>query len=460
MTAEERHTRTHAQFPDSEPPRQENRMSKKVVVVGAGFAGLVAARELQLAGLDVDVVEARDRIGGRAWTDERMGAKLELGATWVHWHQPHIWSEITRYGQGIYASPHVDAAYWVTGGKVRSGTEEEIDRKRLRAMDRIYEGSREFFPNPYDQLSALDDPALREKFLAADQRSVFDELDGGDFSQEEIDLTDAYWSGGFIGEPRQGSSLMAKQWAALCDHNMAAVDAQTLGYKLNNGMRGLYESIAGDLKNPVRLSSPVSKVSHSPSQATVTLHGGEEITCDAVIVTVPVGALGTVTFDPPLPEKMRKVVDQKWNSTGAKIWIKVKGRHSFMGMAPQPAPINMLRSEVLSDDSTIIVGFGAYHDKLDLNDPACGQKVIDQWLPDLEVTDCTGHDWVSDQWSGQAWATPRKGQFTDSWHHFRTTETRLRFAGADWANGWRGVCVDGALEMGVTTARGVIRDLA
>lgn len=435
-------------------------MSKKVVVVGAGFAGLVAARELQLAGIEVDVVEARDRIGGRAWTDDRMGAKLELGATWVHWHQPHIWSEITRYGQEIYPSPHVDTAYWISAGEVHSGTEEDVDQKRVRAMNRIYEGSREFFPNPYEQLSALEDPDLREKFIEADWRSVFDELSDGDFSQEEIDLTDAYWSGGFIGEPREGSSLMAKQWAALCDHNMAAVDAQTLGYKLNNGMKGLYEAIASDLKCPVRLSTPVSDVAHTTSGATVTLSNGEKIACDAVIMTVPVGALGTVEFEPPLPEKMSKVVDEKWNSTGAKIWIKVKGHHNVMGMAPQPAPINMLRSEVFTDDSTIIVGFGAYHDKLDLNDPACGQQIIDHWLPELEVTECTGHDWVSDRWSGQAWATPRKGQFTDSWHHFRDTGTRLHFAGSDWANGWRGVCVDGALEMGVSTARDVIRELS
>lgn len=435
-------------------------MSRKVVVVGAGFAGLVAARELQSAGIDVEVVEARDRIGGRAWTDDRMGAPLELGATWVHWHQPHIWAEITRYNQGIYASPDVDDAYWLSGGTVHRGTEEELDRRRERAMDRVYEGSRRFFPNPYNQLSALDDPALREEFLAADQRTVFDELADGDFSQEEIDLTDAYWSGGFIGEPRQGSVLMAKQWAALCDHNMAAVDAQTLGFKLDNGMRGLYEGIAGDLEKPVRLSTPVTGIAHTTTGAVVTLDGGEEISCDAVVVTVPVGALGTVSFDPPLPAPMAKVVDEKWNSTGAKIWIKVKAHHRILGMAPQPYPVNMLRSEVFTDDATIIVGFGSYHDRLDLDDPVCGQRVIDQWRDDLEVIDCTGHDWVADRWSGQAWATPRTGQFTDSWHHFRDTGTRLHFAGSDWANGWRGVCVDGALEMGVTTARTVIRELA
>lgn len=43
-----------------------------------------------MAGFDIEILEARDRIGGRAWTEERMGCPLELGATWVHWSQPHM----------------------------------------------------------------------------------------------------------------------------------------------------------------------------------------------------------------------------------------------------------------------------------------------------------------------------------------------------------------------------------
>ncbi|MCS5480909.1 FAD-dependent oxidoreductase [Corynebacterium sp. YIM 101645] len=435
-------------------------MSQKVVVVGAGFAGLAAARELELLGVEVEIVEARDRIGGRAWTEERMGAALELGATWVHWHQPHVWSEVTRYDRDIYASPHCEEAYWLSGGTVHRGTEDEMDSRYARAIEKIFEGSREFFPNPYDQLSALRDPSLREAFLEADQRSVLHDLRGGDFTQEEIDLCEAFWSGGYIGDPNEGSSLMAKQWAALCDHRMDAMVEQQLKFKLVGGMKGLYESIAADLKGPIHLSTPVTKIRHTETGAEVSLAGGDGIGCDAVIVTVPVGALDTIDFEPPLPSMMRRVIDQGWNSTGAKIWIKVKGHHSFAAMAPQPSIVNVLKSEVFTEeDSTIIVGFGAFHDKFDLEDPACGQTIINQWRTDLEVVECTGHDWVADPWSGQAWATLRKGQFTDSWHHFHDTGTRLHFAGSDWAKGWRGVVVDGALEMGLETARKVARQL-
>ncbi|MGA1213783.1 MAG: FAD-dependent oxidoreductase, partial [Solirubrobacterales bacterium] len=57
---------------------------RKVVVVGAGMAGLGAARTLREAGCRVVVVEARDRIGGRVHTVEWQGARIDLGAAWIH----------------------------------------------------------------------------------------------------------------------------------------------------------------------------------------------------------------------------------------------------------------------------------------------------------------------------------------------------------------------------------------
>ncbi|MGK0226401.1 MAG: polyamine oxidase, partial [Thermoproteota archaeon] len=55
-----------------------------VVVVGAGAAGLAAAAMMAESGIEVRVVEARDRIGGRVWTDTSLGVPLDLGASWIH----------------------------------------------------------------------------------------------------------------------------------------------------------------------------------------------------------------------------------------------------------------------------------------------------------------------------------------------------------------------------------------
>src|SRR6202023_73348 len=111
----------------SRPRRGQARADADVVVIGAGFAGLVAARELGRAGLDVLVLEARDRVGGRTWTDRRLGHDLELGGTWVHWVQPHTWAEMTRYGREITRSPPAGEAYWPgAGGAPRAGTLGEV----------------------------------------------------------------------------------------------------------------------------------------------------------------------------------------------------------------------------------------------------------------------------------------------------------------------------------------------
>ncbi|MEM6589725.1 MAG: FAD-dependent oxidoreductase [Pseudomonadota bacterium] len=58
--------------------------AKCVGIVGAGMAGMGAARDLVDAGLQVEVFEARDRIGGRTWTDHALGLPMDMGASWIH----------------------------------------------------------------------------------------------------------------------------------------------------------------------------------------------------------------------------------------------------------------------------------------------------------------------------------------------------------------------------------------
>lgn len=78
------------------------------IVIGAGYAGLTAARDLTTCGHRVLLLEARDRIGGRAWTSTIHEHQFEMGGTYVHWAQPHLYREAARYSLQQDFEPAVD----------------------------------------------------------------------------------------------------------------------------------------------------------------------------------------------------------------------------------------------------------------------------------------------------------------------------------------------------------------
>ena len=86
------------------------------MIVGGGFAGVTAARECALRGRKTLLLEARERLGGRTWSTDWAGTQIELGGAWVHWHQPHTFSELTRAGLPVRLGRDAEHASWYVGG--------------------------------------------------------------------------------------------------------------------------------------------------------------------------------------------------------------------------------------------------------------------------------------------------------------------------------------------------------
>src|SRR5688572_18569820 len=127
-----------------------------VIVVGAGLAGLTAARELGNAGRRVLVLEARDRLGGRAFTSQFAGTEVELGGGFVHWFQPHVFAELTRYGIDFAVPPEPARWSYISQGEVKHSTVDDLAPRVSELFERCFADARATLPLPYKPLAVAD----------------------------------------------------------------------------------------------------------------------------------------------------------------------------------------------------------------------------------------------------------------------------------------------------------------
>jgi monoamine oxidase len=424
-----------------------------VVVIGAGFAGLVAARELGRAGLDVLVLEARGRLGGRTWTDRRLGHDLELGGTWVHWVQPHAWAEMTRYGRQVTRSPAVEEVYWPgAGGAPRAGTLEEF-------MSLIAEGQQAIVADVRAAIPRGIDPAAGE-IGGLDGLSIQDRFDALGLGEEARSANEAVWAGHVNARLDQVGLSSALRWAAAAGGHWQLMHEASATYRVAGGMSGFTQAIAADVAGEVRLGATVTRVAQAAGGAVVTCAGGAGARARRVISTLPVNAIAGIEWQPPLPGAWQRANAETVASQGVKVWVKARGPvPRFVAYASQRHPISVLKTEFAGDDATVLVGFGPDHTQLDVTSVAGVQAAVDAMRPGLEVLEVAAHDWMKDPLSRTTWMTHRPGQLTRDLAGLQRPAGLVHFASSDNASLWGGF-VDGAIESGLREARRVAAELA
>lgn len=294
-----------------------------VLVVGAGVAGLTTARVLHDAGVEVTVIEARDRVGGRVWTEDVGGAPLDLGAAWMHGTKDNPVADLMDE-QGLAYTP--DRTRWPV--LYDEASDRQLGDGGWTAMDEAYDG---FTGDLGDLVDELGEDATaqdgRERWISEQGLSGSDaRLAAHAIDQWVIEL--AYAS------PIDETAL---QWIWE-DEDLSGGDHFPEG-----GYGGFIDALADGLD--IELNRPVSLVEVDDEGVSVTTDG-ETFRGSHVVVTVPLGVLrsGAITFEPALSadkqaaiarvdmgglEKVAMVFDEQWWGGGSAEFISADEDGAF-----------------------------------------------------------------------------------------------------------------------------------
>jgi len=287
-----------------------------VVVVGAGYAGLTAATVLADAGVDVAVVEARDRVGGRVYTEVlEDGTPIDHGGQWVGPTQKRLLALATRTGVETFAT--YDAGNnieWIDGvahtysGPIPSGDPEVAADLTVAMLDL--------------NLMALDVP-LDAPWEAADA----EEWDGTTFAswiRESVEnpkaharfalFAQAVWSA----EPRDLSLLHLLFYIHSAGGAVPLVSTTggAQDRRFVTGAQGVANALAARLGSRVRLSAPVRAISQGAEEVTV-----DGLSAKAAIIALPPTLAGRLIYDPPLPADRDQLTQRVPMGTVIKIHV-------------------------------------------------------------------------------------------------------------------------------------------
>lgn len=417
-----------------------------VIIIGAGFAGLTAARELTRRGHKTIILEARDRIAGRTHLEDHLGRNLELGGTWVHWTQPYVWAEMGRYGIDPVPAPDFTKAYWSADGLRREGHPDELLTLLDAPNQALLADARRYFPLPW---SPLANPEISD----IDGTTLSEAIDRLDLTPEERQLLRSFWTLNFNGTLEKAAYTQALRWCAVSTGSWQIMFEACATFKIDGGTHRLAEAILADSTADLRLNHPVASIQHNDSGVLVHTADGQAFAARQLILALPLSTLNDIDINPQLSPAKRHAAERGQAGRGAKLWIKVKGaQERFVAMGPENSPLNFVQAEYIDEDTTTLVCFGPDASAIDVEDRTAAQRILDTLVPGLEVLEVAGHNWVSDQYSRSTWPMHYAGYLTESLAELQRPEGRIRLAGSDFANGWGGF-IDGAIESGLNAAR-------
>ena len=417
--------------------------TKKVLVLGAGLAGLVAAYELGQAGNDVTLVEARARPGGRVETLRQPFTNslyAESGALFA----PRSHELVVRYARlfelGLEpAFPLFDARLFYLGGR-------RLTDNPARAIWKRYIA---------DSLAGAGEPQ------AIDAMSAAQFLRSRGASTTELALLGATSLDLFADGMESYSALQMLRRAA---------HAESLGtaYRIRGGADRLADGFASRLAGRIRYEARVERIDADERGARVrVVHQSrtEELHAERVICTLPFSVLRSLEIVAPCTPQKRQAIAELPYTSVARVLLQFSKRpwsaDNPHWLTIADLPMRWYFEQTANEAGAILEAqaFGAEARRVaglpEDERIALAVSCVDEIFPGARTSFQRGVSkcWDTDPWARGAFAYFRPGQMTALQPHIATPEGRLHFAGehtAEWS-GW----MQGALESGLRAAREV-----
>ncbi|WP_420590117.1 flavin monoamine oxidase family protein [Bacterioplanoides sp.] len=264
--------------------------NQKIIVVGAGIAGLAAAQRLKESGHQVTVLEARDRIGGRIWTLQVGDIKLDMGASWIH---------------GINGNPVYDLAQQLNLDTVATDYDNIVRYDHSGKQTQLNELEVEqFFSSLNRQGIQNPDSAIAELAAQADTAGLS--------PQQRNYLINTTLEHEYSGSSQSLSFAALQEGEEYSGGDV--IFPQGYAQIINHLQQGLN----------IQLQQAVKQINYQEDQVIVSTSQQQEFRADKVLVTVPLGVLKkrVIQFNPVLPESKLSAIDRLGMGTLNKVYLK------------------------------------------------------------------------------------------------------------------------------------------
>jgi monoamine oxidase len=293
----------------------------EVIVVGAGFAGLAAAKALRAAGMEPLVIEARDRVGGRTCPGSIAGLTIDLGGMWVGPTQTTLDALAREYGVKTYSQYITGKSAIELNGRWRSSEGE--DYLALLSLPVKIDVAQLVY-----RLTALSDsidpqsPWTHPKAAAFDAMTLQTWLDEHTHTDGAMSFMVSLIRSVFCAEPADLSFLFCLFYLR-SGGNLEELTTFRNGAQQRlfvGGVHQLAQRMADQLEQRVLLNSPVSDIAQDTEGVTVT-SSGATFRAKALIVAVAPALAGRINYSPLLPHKRDALTQRMPMGSVIKVWI-------------------------------------------------------------------------------------------------------------------------------------------